>query len=1314
MAKWQKIIGWSAVTIGALLLFVIVAVLVVVKTPAFQRYLLGTIEEKASAAIGSRVEIQSFDVHLATLTVNIYGLTIHGTESSSEKPLLQVQHAAVGLKIISLLRRKVNLSELLINRPILNLLIDRGGQINLPHPPPSKNQSSSTNVFDLAVGHVLLTNGQIDTKDRNIPVDANLTDLRTEITFTQLQTKYSGTLSYRSGLIQYEHLRPLPHSLRASFDATPSELNLRPLVLNVGGSRIALEATVENYSTAPVANGHYDIALHTQDFSGLLTSAKAAGDVVLRGAIRYKDVAGQSMFRNATLSGDVDSNGLTLTSPEAVVKVKKIAGKYELANGNFRADAFALDLFDGQLKAKGTVDNIDSARRSRFHIQLAGISLQALKASLRNFSSQSVPVTGTLNATADANWHGTLASLRATSGITMRGSLISSSNSEQRRFPLNADVHVNYDAPRNLLTVASSSIQLPATIVSAQGTVGNNSNLTVHASSSDLHQLMLLASSMPSSASSNSSTSTSGNSPYSNIRGAATLNAVVRGTLKNPRVTAQLSASHLQVNKSEWNSLQLALAANPSQFSIQNASLISARQGQLTLNAQIGLKHWTYVASNPLSANVRIEKLPIDELQEIANVQYPIEGEIVGNIQLRGSELNPQGQGRIQINKTKVSNEPLKTVSAQFQTANGTIQSNLVLGAVKADASYTPKTKAYTLQLSTSPIDISKSHTVQARNLPLKGMVSLTAKGAGTVDNPQLTASIRVDQLQMRETTFNRVEADLDVANHLAKLALNSGIGGASLRGNATVHLSPGYYTEASLDTSKFAVDPFLAMYMPTRPPDLHSETEIHLSVRGPATDKSKIEAHVTIPVLDASYQSLQIAAVGPIRADYVNSILVLQPASIKGTDTSLQFQGRIPLNQPGAIAVSAHGSVGMRLVQMFSPDLRTGGDIALNVNAGGTLRSPDVNGQIRLEKLSFASEDIPLGVQDLNAVMQVSNTGVQITSGAGKLGGGDIKLGGSILYRPQLQMNVAISAKGVRVRYPEGVRTVFDSELTLSGNRQASLLQGRVLIDSLSFTSDFDISSFMSQFTGTGAPPSGQSMADNLKLQIAVQSTSQLSAGTAQLGIEGSANLRVIGTASDPVVVGRADLTSADIFFDKNQYHLEHGVITFVNPNQTTPVVNMLITTTINQYSLSITIRGPIEKLQTSYVSDPPLAPVDIINLIARGQTTTEGAPTSFGANEVLAAGLGQVSSEVTKLTGIAGLQIDPLVGGENTNPSARIGIQKRVTSNFIFTFSTDVTQPQSEIVQGEYQFTKRWSVSVTRNESGGFAIDGRFHTKF
>ena len=1294
--------------IGALVLLIVVAAVVILPNPAFQRYLIAKIEQSTQESTGARVEIQNLQIHVRTLSADVYALIVHGTEPAGAKPLLEVPHARIGLKIISILKHKVNLSELLVDRPAVNLIVDKEGHSNLPQPPPSQKKSGSTNVFDLAVGHVLLTDGVINAIDRQIPVNANLSGLRTEISFSQLQKKYSGTISYQSGLLQYEHLRPLPHSLQASFDATPSELNLRPLLLKLGGSRLQIDAKVRAYGSAPVADGHYAVVLHTQDFAGL-SSADASGDVALSGAMSYKDVPGRSALKNATLLGEIASNGLAVSSAQAAVKIQKIVGKYRLADGNFNADDVALDLLGGRFTANGVVDGVDFARRSRFHLQLAGISLQALKSSMRNLSKQSVPVTGTLNASADANWEGSPAKLQAKSAITVHGSLISSNGSQSQTFPLNADLHVNYDAPRNLLSVASSSVHLPATSIHAQGEVGDHSNLTITASSSDLHQLMLLASAMPSSTKAGTTQSSS-----PDIRGAGTLNAVVRGTLQNPQITANVSANNLRVNQSEWSSLQLALTANPSQFSIQNASLVSAQQGQLTLSASATLKHWSYTPSDPIAASLNVQRLRMAELEQIANVQYPVEGELAGNIELRGSELNPQGQGKLQINKAKVSDEPLNHLSAQFQASGGTIHSTLAVGAAIANVSFTPKTKAYNFKLQTSKIDLTKSHTVQAKNLPLKGVVTISANGTGTVDNPQLAASVQIDQLQLHDTNFSRVQANLDVANHLAQLALNSGVGGAVLRGNAKVRLTPGYYTEASLDTSKFDADPFLAMYMASRPAGLRGETELHLSVRGPAADKTKLEAHLTVPVLDASYQSLQIAAAAPIHVDYANSVLNVQPTNIKGTDTSLQFQARIPINKPEAMAVSARGSVNLRLIQLLSPDVQSGGSIALDINAKGTLKNPGVNGQIRLQNASLSTEQMPLGVEDLNATMRVSDTSVQITNGSGKLGGGPVTLGGSVIYRPQLQMNVAVSAKSVRLRYPEGMRTIFGADLNLTGNQQASLLQGRVLIDSLSFTSDFDLSSFMAQFTGTSAPPTGQSMADNLKLQIAVQSTSQLNAGTAQLGIEGSANLRVIGTASNPVIIGRADLTSGDIFFAKNQYHLERGLITFANPNQTEPVLNMLISTTINQYSLNITIRGPIEKLQTNYVSDPPLPPIDIINLIARGQTTTEGAPATFGASEVLAAGLGQVSNQVTKLTGIAGLQIDPLIGGDNANPSARVGIQKRVTKNFTFTFSTDVTQPQSEIVQGEYQLTKRWSVSVVRDRSGGFSMDGRFHTNF
>src|SRR4029453_6613398 len=108
---------------------------------------------------------------------------------------------------------------------------------------------------------------------------------------------------------------------------------------------------------------------------------------------------------------------------------------------------------------------------------------------------------------------------------------------------------------------------------------------------------------------------------------------------------------------------------------------------------------------------------------------------------------------------------------------------------------------------------------------------------------------------------------------------------------------------------------------------------------------------------------------------------------------------------------------------------------------------------------------------------------------------------------------------------------------------------------------------------------------------------------------------------------------------------------------------MNVAVTTTVEQYNLTLSLRGPFEKLTTSYTSDPPLATADIINLIARGKTTSESAATSQSTDSMIASqAASQVSGNLQKLAGISNLTIDPTLGGNNSNPSARIAIQQRV----------------------------------------------------
>jgi len=347
--------------------------------------------------------------------------------------------------------------------------------------------------------------------------------------------------------------------------------------------------------------------------------------------------------------------------------------------------------------------------------------------------------------------------------------------------------------------------------------------------------------------------------------------------------------------------------------------------------------------------------------------------------------------------------------------------------------------------------------------------------------------------------------------------------------------------------------------------------------------------------------------------------------------------------------------------------------------------------------------------------VLAIQNGRVDIQSFSGEAGGGTLSASGFVAIQPAVQFNVSVAAKRVRLRYPVGTRTILDGNLVLIGSGHSAGLNGRVVVDRLSLTKDFDLSTFADQFTESSASSSGPSFAQNIKLNVSVNSASDMAVASSQLSLQGSANLTVQGTAAAPVIMGRTDITGGELFFNGNRYQVQSGVISFVNPMQTEPVVNLHVTTNINQFNLTLNLEGPFDRMRTSYSSDPPLAPVDIINLIATGQTTEAASTSPTTPQSVIAGQLtSQFSNRVQKLAGISSLTIDPQVGGAQNNGVARLGVQQRVTKNLYFSFSTDLTNSTEQVIQVEYQLTKRFAVSTMRDQNGIYTLLVKMHKTF
>lgn len=1310
---WKKIVAWSVA--GFLILssiVVVVGVLLLEHSQGFRQFVLAKVESSMAESTGAKLEVRDFRLHLLSLSIDLYGITVHGTEANSSKPLLQAEHINVGLKILSFLHKKWRLQDIIIDHPVAHVFVDRAGENNFPKPNTKSN--NSTNIFDLAIQKLVLDRGEIYYNDKKSLLDAELRDFNINAGFDNGQSRYFGDLGYHEGRIQYGTYAPLVHDLQAHFEVTPTRFNLDQLVLTTGASHFSLKAVVDDYSNHPRAQASYDAVVVGEDFRRLLKNPTVpAGAVQLAGSLNYESDPNRPMLQTVTLDGHLTSRDLTVKTPSFHAQVEGVGAHYRLANGDAEIEDIHAQLLGGRLEGNLAIRDLGGAARGRLRASLQRISLKDVAgASGQQSSLRQAKITGSFSASVDATWAKTLNNLIAHSNAIIQGAMGNAGSS----VPLHGAIHADYHNASQEIALRQSYIKTSQTSVTLDGLVSNHSQLQARMQSTNLHELEVIAANFRSPA--------PGQEP--GLYGTATLNVAVRGSVSNPELTGQLVANSLRVKGSSWRVLRTNLTANSSQVHLRNGDLEAATQGRIHFDVQAGLRHWAYNSSSPIGVQLSASQLSLADLERLAGKTYPVAGTLNINVSVHGSELNPVGQGDISLLNAKVSDEPVQSVNLRFQGNGEAVDANLGIklpaGTVQAKATYYPKTEAYQAQLQAANLHLEKLQTVRARNLQISGQVNLNASGRGTLKSPELTASLQIPMLQVQKQTIRDLELNADVRNRQASVSLNSQVAVAYVKANGTIEIDAPYVVNLRLETGRIPFQPLVAMYMPAQAAELNGETEMHASIRGPLQNKSRLEAHLEIPVLTVSYKQIQLAAKKPIRLDYQNGVATLQPAAIQGTGTDIQAQGRVPVNNLKAASYVVQGKVDLGLAQIIEPDIQSSGQLQFDINSQRYSLGSNVEGEIRLVNANIQSITAPVGLSNANGVVTITSERAEITSFQGQVGGGTITLKGGVAYRPAVQFALGLSAANVRLRYPDGVRAVLASNLSLSGSPQAGLLTGQVRVEHVSFTNDFDLSTFMNQFTGESSPPPTPGLAQNIKLNISVQSTSQMNLSSSQVSLQGSGNLRVVGTADNPVIMGRTNLTGGEIFLAGNRYVIQNGTINFLNPVVTEPVVNLQVSTTVDQYNINLHFQGPVERLQTTYSSEPPLPAVDIINLLAFGKTTEAAAanpsPSGVAGGEaLLAQGVSsQVGSKVAKLAGISNLSINPSLGSgsSQSNPGARVAIQQRVSGNLYVTFATDVTSTQDQQIEVQYNFNPRWSLHAARDQNGGFGVDAKYRKSF
>jgi translocation and assembly module TamB len=795
-----------------------------------------------------------------------------------------------------------------------------------------------------------------------------------------------------------------------------------------------------------------------------------------------------------------------------------------------------------------------------------------------------------------------------------------------------------------------------------------------------------------------------------------------------------------------WDALSTAVQYSSSHFALRNGSLIHGHTSA-HFDASAVLTEGAFQESDPFALHFEIRNAEVAELVQLVGVQHPLAGTLNMSATVSGTRANPHGDGHIELHNGTAHGVAVPLLQSDLRLAGGELQfnnikasaygaplsgsaavstSNLGLskngapnnGTLNNDLSH----REFRLNLSGSNLDLARLPRFETSRFTADGVADFTLRISGTIEQPSLEAHVHLRDLALDKERAGDFYLDAVTQGRQLDLKAHSDFDNADLTIAGSVGLQHDFPADLNLAFHHLNADWLLRTYLQGKITE-HSSMDGTLHLRGPLRTPRDLKAAAEIQSFSARVEQVQIQSVDAIRFQVADQFLLLENLHLAGSGTDFTAHGRAHLTGAQELDLRLDGSVNMALFQSFNPKILARGTLGVNLNAGGTLAQPVLQGRLDVKDTFVSHNDFPSGLSGLNGVLLFDRNRIQIERLSGTTGGGTVALTGSATYQNGVfLLDFGATAHDVRLRYPPGVSSTANADVRLTGTTNAALLSGDVTVTKLAITPGFDFGAYIVRSRQTIVLTQSDSLQSRLKLDVHVMTTPELQMQTAIARLSGHADLRVRGTAERPAILGRMEVLEGEVTFNGTKYKLERGDVTFANPAKTQPIIDLQATTRVRDYDITVQFRGDASApngLKVTWQSEPPLPQADVIALLAMGRTQEESAAVasngSFGfggeaSNLLINQALNStVNSRLQRLFGASRVKIDPqgLASETAVVRGPQVTVEQEVVSNLTLTYSTNVSVSNQQIIQVEYNLTRTISIVALRDWNGVVSFD-------
>ncbi|MGQ0732646.1 MAG: translocation/assembly module TamB domain-containing protein [Acidobacteriota bacterium] len=837
--------------------------------------------------------------------------------------------------------------------------------------------------------------------------------------------------------------------------------------------------------------------------------------------------------------------------------------------------------------------------------------------------------------------------------------------------------------------------------------------------------------------------------------GAGEFDGVLIGAFRRPRIEGRFRGRSMQAFDVIWGDADGDVVVENAYANVSNARVVRGR-ARMDISGLFSLGFPRRDGGEEINARVRIERRPVGDLLDAFDLEdYPILGLVSGEFHIYGAYTRPLGFGRLSIDDGTAYGERFTSATAALRFEGTGVRLDALdvrkAAGTVTGAAYVGWDGTYSFNAEGRAIPLETLNLATFPDLPaFIGLVEFSAGGSATFERPRYDVKVRVQDLFFGDEGIGEVTGRLAIRESLLTYELEAASPRLAVSGAGRIVLDAQGEADLSFRVNDASLDPYARVFAPDLPSYTTATASGTIRVSGPLYNPAAIKIRTTVEQLDLRLLDYRLRNQGSMALSVDGRLLRIETFRIVGEDTALDVTGTVDLETQG-LAVRAEGAANLAVLQGFVPDIRSSGRTDVSAVIAGTTAHPVVSGQALMTAGRLRHFSFPHALEELNGVVTFNASGIRLddpgytTPLNGRLGGGAVTFAGRIGLSGYQISEFDVTARGedLRLRFPEGMRSLVDATFSVQGPASAPVLSGTVTVESASWTRGFNSSAGMFGLAaesgdallgvpGAVAPPSGLP----LRYDVRIIAPSTLRIENDQARIVASSELNLRGTFDRPLLFGRADIERGDVRFEGRRYQVTRGSLDFTNPNRIQPFFDIEAETRVRvpgqTYRVTLRMAGTTERLQPEFTSDPPLAPIDILTLLfsdappsgdvelalLRQPNQREQDLLQARATRALTGVLSEEVGRVVQQTfGVDSFQITPLLMDPyqqssrlNVNPAARVTIGKRISDRIYLTYARSLSSStRDEIILLEFDQTESLGWVLSQNEDRTYALEVR-----